>query len=323
MGKFEKLVLLTVLFVVMIVLAISLNRGSDPVEASDPLSGARERLDLEGLSASEMPGSELPGSEMPGHGATPAGGVEPEATPADGEAPAMLLNAGLDAPEAGLRPTTPALTLEPRSDPSSRILGDVTGLRPSFLDEYMMYTVVEGDTWSGLAQRFYQDGQYTRNLHIANEDMPELVPGKEILVPVFDFLAETNEPAAQAAPTLAQPTPGTTPTGTTPAKPAEAAPLAKPLSTAKLPEYEVRPGDTLSDISLAVFGTAGRWKEILDANTDKLKKPEGLQVGMKLKIPAGGKLPAAGAAKAKSEKPKTATAQATDKSTSPKKKKVL
>ena len=44
MGKFEKLVLLTVLFVGAIALAISLNRSSDQVEASDPLSGARERI---------------------------------------------------------------------------------------------------------------------------------------------------------------------------------------------------------------------------------------------------------------------------------------
>lgn len=323
MGKFEKLVVLTVLFVAAIVLAISLNRGSDQVEASDPLSGARELLDQEDLSTPDMPAAQPQGA------ADRAGVAQGE-----DQAPGLMLNAGLEpAPAAGLQPTTPdqGLTLEPRSDPSSRILADVSGLRPSFLDEYMMYTVVEGDTWSSLAQRFYQDGQYTRNLHLANEDMPELAPGKEILVPVFDFLAETSAPVAESAPaplasTLASPA-GTTPPR---AVPEAAAPLAKPLASAsgaKLPEYEVRPGDTLSDISLAVFGTATRWQELLDANKDKLAKPEALKVGMKLKIPAGGKLPVAAATKSEPKKaasePKPKTAQASDKTASTKKKKVL
>lgn len=328
MGKFEKLVVLTVLFVAAIVLAISFNRGSGEVAASDPLSGARELLDQEGLAAPEVQ--------------TPP--TSPEATTgnADSEAaPSLFLNAGMGdsspeagtdgAPTAGLRATTPGetgLSLEPMSDPTQRILGDVPGLRPSFLDEYMMYTVVEGDTWSGLAQRFYQDGQYTRNLHIANEDMPELVPGKPILVPVFDFLAEASEPAPGAEPmTLAQPSGATPPAS-------DVAPVTKSsvpdASGTKRLEYEVRPGDTLSDISLAVFGTATRWQEILAANTDKLAKPESLQVGMKLKIPEGGKLPVAGAAKssapAKKEtksEPKPKTAKATDKPATAKKKKVL
>lgn len=320
MGKFEKLVVLTVLFVAAIVLAISLNRGSDQVEASDPLSGARELLDQEDLSAPEAPAAQPKGAD------DSTGVVQGE-----NQAPGLMLNAGLEpAPSAGLQPTTSAsqgLTLEPRSDPSSRILADVNGLRPSFLDEYMMYTVVEGDTWSSLAQRFYQDGQYTRNLHLANEDMPELAPGKEILVPVFDFLAETSAPVAEDAPLSLAPPAGTTPTRAVP-EPAE--PLAKPLASAsgaKLPEYEVRPGDTLSDISLAVFGTATRWQELLDANKDKLAKPEALRVGMKLKIPAGGKLPVAVATKSEPKKtvsePKPKTAQASDKSASAKKKKVL
>jgi Tfp pilus assembly protein FimV len=74
-------------------------------------------------------------------------------------------------------------------------------------------------------------------------------------------------------------------------------------------EYEVRPGDTLSDISQAVFGTATRWKEILEANRDKLQKPESLQAGMKLRIPEGGKLPVQAAKpEAKKAEPKTAHA---------------
>ena len=82
----------------------------------------------------------------------------------------------------------------------------------------------------------------------------------------------------------------------------------------------MRTGDTLSDISLAVFGTSTRWKELLEANRDKLQRPESLQVGMKLRIPEGGKLPAA--AKKPEPKPKApATADKTASTT--RKKKVL
>lgn len=319
MGKFEKLVVLTVLFVAAIVLAISFNKGGADVEASDPLSGARELLDQDGLGLS---GTETPPAELPSAGASET-------------APSLLLNAGLDsAPAAGLRPTTPGastLTLEPEIDTSHRILGDTSGLRPSFLDEYMMYTVVVGDTWSSLAQRFYQDGQFTRNLSIANEGMAELVPGNEILVPVFDLLAEgegsgEREPAPEASFTSFAPPAGAS-TLASDVVPA-VRPLAKPtqpaVSGAKLAEYVVRPGDTLSDISLAVFGSAGRWQEILDANTDKLRKPESLQAGMKLKIPVGGKVPVASAkSEPKSETAKPKTVQVTDKPASTKKRKVL
>ena len=102
-------------------------------------------------------------------------------------------------------------------------------------------------------------------------------------------------------------------------------PPADSTRAGKLLEYEVRSGDTLSDISLAVFGTATRWKEILEANRDKLQRPESLQVGMKLKIPEGGKLPAA--VKRPDAKPKTtdsaAKTEKTTATTTAKKKKVL
>ena len=192
---------------------------------------------------------------------------------------------------------------------------DTQGLRPSFLEDYRMYTLAEGDTWSSLAQRFYQDGRYTRNLHLANEDLEQLTPGKDILVPVFDFLAMDAglRPGADAPALTAQPADAgaagvSAPTATGTRIPADSTRVAKPL------EYEVRSGDTLSDISLAVFGTATRWKEILEANRDKLQRPESLQVGMKLKIP-GGKLPAA------VKKPETKPKSAADKTAATTKKK--
>lgn len=309
MGKFEKLVVLTVLFAAAIVLAVSFNRDRHEVGAADPLSALPEVPDQERPAAA--PETPAPHSD-------------------DGQeapAPNLMLHAGeSEFAPAGLRPglpgNEPGLALEPASDPSHRILLDGSGLRPSFVDEYMQYTALEGDTWSSLAQRFYQDGRFTRNLRLANEDLEELAPGKQILVPVFDFLAldEGADEPEDGAPALAL-------VGAEPSRPAEgpAPRAAAPVANSKALEYEVRPGDTLSDISLAVFGTSTRWKEILEANRDKLQKPESLQVGMKLKIPEGGKLPLVAkkgeAQKPEAKKPAAKPKASADKGAEPTKKK--
>lgn len=49
--------------------------------------------------------------------------------------------------------------------------------------------------------------------------------------------------------------------------------------------YTVQAGDTLSRISAQVYGTAGRWSEIFEANRDQLPSPNALRVGQVLKIP--------------------------------------
>jgi nucleoid-associated protein YgaU len=319
MGKPEKMVVLAVLFGAALILALALTRGEDEARAEDPLGEAQRVLDLGDASGAALQGTE--GTAQPGQETTHA---DPGARPADreeGDAPSLLLSAGVegeDEPAVGaLLDETPtsALALEPESDPSRRILVDTLGLRPSFLEDYMLYTLAEGDTWSSLAQRFYRDGRYTRNLHLANEDLEELTPGKDILVPVFDFIARDAglQPGAGAPPVAEQE--GLSPSpASTGAAPAADARTARPL------EYEVRSGDTLSDISLAVFGSATRWKEILEANRDKLQRPESLQVGMRLRIPEGGKLPAT--ARKPETKPKAS--ERSDKTASTtKKKKVL
>lgn len=309
MGKTEKLVVLAVVFIAALVLALAFMRGGDEVEASDPLSGAQRILDLgdEGLATPGPQGTTSPSQPLEPDGISSLGSGEPGAA----LAPSLLLDAGTEGEQASEDGASRSeLALEPQSDPSRPILVDTQGLRPSFLEDYMTYTLVEGDTWPGLAQRFYQDGRYTRNLHLANEDLEVLTPGKDILVPVFDFIARDAG---------LQPGDGAAPLAAVAPAPSARTPAAEPAPGIQLLEYEVRTGDTLSDISLAVFGTATRWKEILEANRDKLQKPESLQVGMKLKIPPSGKLPAV--IKKSEAKPKPAASS--EKTASTTKKKVL
>lgn len=49
--------------------------------------------------------------------------------------------------------------------------------------------------------------------------------------------------------------------------------------------YVVQAGDTLSKVSLKVYGTAAKWKVIFDANKDQLPSPNSLKIGMELRIP--------------------------------------
>ncbi len=49
--------------------------------------------------------------------------------------------------------------------------------------------------------------------------------------------------------------------------------------------YVVKAGDTLSSIAAAVYGDAGRWSEIFEANRDLLSDPNLIAVSQELRIP--------------------------------------
>ena len=49
--------------------------------------------------------------------------------------------------------------------------------------------------------------------------------------------------------------------------------------------YEVKSGDSLSKIAKEVYGQAGRWQEIFEANKDQIKDPGMIHPGQKLRIP--------------------------------------
>ena len=81
-------------------------------------------------------------------------------------------------------------------------------------------------------------------------------------------------------------------------KPTMAVPKAEPAKVESKPAtaptpvqataariYEVKPGDSLSKIALEVYGNAGRWPEIFEANKDQIKNPNLIHPGQKLRIP--------------------------------------
>jgi LysM repeat protein len=66
------------------------------------------------------------------------------------------------------------------------------------------------------------------------------------------------------------------------AKAAAAAPAAEEAAPRI---YVVKPGDTLSGIAKKVYGKAGRWPEIYEANKDRIKDPNLIRPGWELRIP--------------------------------------
>ena len=50
--------------------------------------------------------------------------------------------------------------------------------------------------------------------------------------------------------------------------------------------YEVKKGDSLSKIAKHVYGDANKWKQIFEANRDKLKDPDKIFPGQVLTIPS-------------------------------------
>ena len=255
MGNLEKLAVLIVLFLSAVVLAVSLS-DTEPVPEGSPFETAG--------AAQHEPQGET-GTRVVVN--TPkATRTEPSTAPAP-ERPAGL-PAMLDADASG--GVLSGLVPSGGASAERGILTSTRGLRPSFIDAYMEYTVEEGDSWAALARRFYADERYLSSLKIANDDLAELRAGTKILVPVHDLAAEAEsrdrlEPVENRAVPEA---------------------LERPARTITAGEtYTVVSGDNLSTIAFKVYGSGARWAEIFEANRDKLESPDWLSVGMELFIP--------------------------------------
>ncbi|MBO6102714.1 MAG: LysM peptidoglycan-binding domain-containing protein [Opitutales bacterium] len=60
---------------------------------------------------------------------------------------------------------------------------------------------------------------------------------------------------------------------------------APAAGSASFRTYTVQPGDTLSNISRKFYRTTNRWKDIYNANRDRMSSPTQLKVGQILRIP--------------------------------------
>ncbi len=65
----------------------------------------------------------------------------------------------------------------------------------------------------------------------------------------------------------------------------EAPPLETHLAKTQEQIYTIQKGDTLSEISLSLYGTSKLWKRIVEANPEAITNPNKLKVGTKIVIP--------------------------------------
>ncbi|MEY2806083.1 MAG: LysM peptidoglycan-binding domain-containing protein [Planctomycetia bacterium] len=262
MGKVEKLVVLSVLFLVALILVVS-------VTMDDP-----QVVSAGGASAEERQIAMVP-NDAPSGAAAGAAMVAP---PIDSTPPAAsTLSAAVE---------TAATKSPAQLAPAGSILVTLEGLEDSVLPDFKLYTWREGDSFRLLANTYYGDWKKLTLLRQANAGNEDVKAGDRIYVPVYD---NPNLPQPEGAGTLAdEPA----------AKPANAkAPVAEKAAVAAKSEpkaaaakasaagrvHVVKSGESLWIIAKKELGDGSRWKEIQELNG--LKKPEAIKVGMKLKLP--------------------------------------
>ncbi len=127
------------------------------------------------------------------------------------------------------------------------------------------HTVRSGETLTKIAQRYYGNGDYWRAIAQANPstvtragrvrqgvvlDIPKRADAAlgPDFIPVDIRAADRDAPAAGGT-------------------------------------IKVVAGDTLSELAAKHMGSAGKWRQLLEANSDTLDDPQDLRVGMKLRVP--------------------------------------
>jgi nucleoid-associated protein YgaU len=264
MGKVEKIVVLSVLFLITLILVVSLTGPFEDTAPQDAVQAAPARPGLAGPTAgADRPAVELAGP-TPGRRASRQV-AQAEASPtapaaASGSERVGLLDAAVGTAAAG-------------GSTAGTILVTADGLLPSYLPEYRFYACRDGDSWRSIADRYYGTPARADLLRRANEGRRQVVPGEKILVPVIDLTEDGPVGGGGHAP-VRPPVP--------PQVPARSA--TPPAGVA--PGYHVVvEGESLWKIAKDAWGEGSRWKEIYEANRDVLASPDDLSAGQRLRIP--------------------------------------
>ncbi|HUR29161.1 MAG TPA: LysM peptidoglycan-binding domain-containing protein [Planctomycetota bacterium] len=243
MGRLEKIVVLTVLFLVAVVLGVALTptgASSERGQRGGPIAGTE---DVEKGGAPAKPDERLLNVTID----TKTNGAQPEAPVAKEQPIAGTTNAP-PVPPVVTPPVVPDAPVKPVEPPKYILTLD--GLTPSNAADMMFYKWKQGDTFAGLATRYYGSKEKIARLQKANEGRTEasMTVDETLWIPI-----------AESSPTT---------------------PLADQNQV-----YVVKKGDVLSGISQQFYGTSKKWQKILDANRDTLASPEKLKPGMRLRIP--------------------------------------
>jgi len=163
MGKFEKIVVLAVLFLVTLILVVSLNTD-EPKTLHASLGGVEE-------GTPEDPGD--PASDLMKWRAEDADGLESTAF----DPSTALLSGRFD----GRAQSGHAVML-----PQGSILCDAAGLVETPDPQRFRHYVVVGETYESLALRYYGDVSLIGMLQRANDDLREAPSAESVILPAFN-----------------------------------------------------------------------------------------------------------------------------------------
>ncbi|MFT5434583.1 MAG: LysM repeat protein, partial [Myxococcota bacterium] len=139
-------------------------------------------------------------------------------------------------------------------------------------------TVRRGDSLWLIAQRELGSGSRWREIYEANRDTianpSSLQVGQTLRIGAPEAATTPEVSAPEVSTAATTPTTGDTTTDTEAQTPADGATM-----------YAVRPGDSLSKIAGELLGSTARWREIYEANRDKISNPSRISVGMVLRVP--------------------------------------
>jgi nucleoid-associated protein YgaU len=265
MGKVEKVIVLSVLFLIALILVVSLT-VDDPLDKSRVVEAGTGK----GRPASTDSGTIVPSS-------SPAVAVLPPVQPSQAGPVPGVLNAPIaTAPGAqpALVPSTPPNVSPAPADatpaapglPAGALLKTLEGLEDSILTDMKLYTWKPNDTYRGIAHTYYGDWHKFTVLRRSNEGRNDVQPGEKIFLPVFD-----SDPVAPVA---------------GPAKAANAPAgkkAAAPKSSGKV--HVVKEGESLWKIAKIELGNGARWEEIYELNKDVIPASKALHAGQSLRIP--------------------------------------
>jgi nucleoid-associated protein YgaU len=159
--------------------------------------------------------------------------------------------------------------------------------RPGPQPQHAAYTVQPGDTLWSISQKYYGDGGRWKAIQEANPTSVaangSIRPGVRLIIPDKAAVLGPLPPdkavndLKQQLDNHAAPPPG------------KQLPRGQQLTNRAPATNEIRAekGDTLGGLAQKYLGSATLWPKLLEANRDKMNKPEELREGMVLRLPEG------------------------------------
>ncbi|MCY2961574.1 MAG: LysM peptidoglycan-binding domain-containing protein [Planctomycetota bacterium] len=285
MGKVEKVIVLSVLFLVALILVVTVT-VDDPLDKTNVVeAGAKKGAPAVAQAPAGNPAAPLLNTTIQPTAQPVAG---PAVTPTTAPAAPVVQQPAAPASGAAAVPAPQTPVVAGPTLPPGALLKKVDGLQDSWFPDLKLYTWKEGDTWRGIADTYYGDWQRLDVLKRHNEGRMDVQPGESVFVPVF--ADERAMAAAKAAPgEAAEPAKDVVAksdakSSTKSGSKGKAEPKAPAKASGKK-FHTVASGESLWKIAKTELGDGNRWQEIYDANRDLLAKPESIKKGMRLRIP--------------------------------------